>query len=86
MDLSQFEDRISCFMNTYNFPGLSVAIVKDGRPLLVKGFGVKDLKTGKPVTDHTGFCIGSLTKAFTSTVLAAVLSTHKGYAVEFYFT
>ena len=78
MDLSQFKDQISCFMNTYNFPGLSVAIVKDGRPILVKGFGVKDLNTRQPVSDHTGFFIGSLTKAFTSTMLAAVLSSHKG--------
>ena len=77
MELAQLEDHISSFMNTYNFPGLSVAIVKDGRTVVTKGFGVKDLKTREPVTGNTGFCIGSLSKAFTSTLLAGVLSTQK---------
>lgn len=78
MEISHFEDKIPCFVSTYNFPGLSVAVVKDGHPILTKGYGIKDLTTRAPVTESTGFAIGSLTKAFTSTMLAAVMSTYKG--------
>lgn len=45
--------------------GAAVAIVQDGRPLLVKGYGCANLETNEQVTENTHFCIGSCTKSFT---------------------
>jgi CubicO group peptidase (beta-lactamase class C family) len=50
--------------------GLSVAIYKDGRMVLAKGYGKMSLQADRPVTPETRFAIGSVTKQFTC---AAVL-------------
>lgn len=57
-------------MKRWNLPGMAVAIVKDGKVLLAKGYGYADLKTKKPVTEETVFQIASNSKAFTGTSLA----------------
>ena len=50
-------------------PGLQVAVFKDGKPLLVKGFGSADLELDVPVDNASVFRIGSITKQFTAAVL-----------------
>ena len=61
---------ISKGMKDWDIPGLSVVIVKDGKIVLMKGYGVRDLETKKPVDENTLFMIASNTKLFTGTVLA----------------
>jgi len=60
-----------------NIVGLSVSLVKGGETVFSRGYGHVSGE-GKAMrdkaTEHTEFCIGSLTKAFTSTVVASVLS------------
>jgi len=51
-------------------PGVSVAIVKDGRVVLEKGYGVLDVRGGEPVDEHTLYAIASNSKAFTAAALA----------------
>jgi CubicO group peptidase (beta-lactamase class C family) len=48
------------------FPGISVAVVTDGRVTLEQGYGVSDVATGSPVQADTRFDIGSVTKTFTA--------------------
>lgn len=57
-------------MKEWKVPGLAVAIVKDGKILVCKGYGVSELGTDKKVDKNTLFLIGSNTKAFTGTALA----------------
>lgn len=54
----------------WDVPGLSVVIVKDGKVVLLKGYGVRDVTTRTPVDENTLFMIASNTKLFTGTVLA----------------
>jgi CubicO group peptidase (beta-lactamase class C family) len=50
--------------------GAAVAVVKDGQPLLVKGYGYADVEKKKPVTgDATLFRPGSISKLFTWTAV-----------------
>ena len=49
-----------------HIPGMAWAIVQDGRVIHVKGAGVQDLETKRPVTPDTLFRIASMTKAFTA--------------------
>jgi CubicO group peptidase (beta-lactamase class C family) len=50
-------------------PGISLAVVGDGRTLLSRGFGMADLARGIPATADTVYAVGSITKLFTATML-----------------
>jgi CubicO group peptidase (beta-lactamase class C family) len=54
----------------WNMPGAAVCIVKDGKVVLMKGYGVAEWGTRNKVDRATLFGIGSNTKAFTGTLLA----------------
>src|SRR5947207_5148307 len=73
-DLDAYVGRV---MQTFQVPGISVAIVKDGRVLLAKGYGVKTLGKPDPVTPRTRFGIASNTKAFTATALGILVEEGK---------
>ena len=66
------DDFVSAVMTCRDVPGLSIAVVKDGKSW-TKGFGMKDVVKQTPVDASTLFGIGSLTKAFTSALLALAL-------------
>lgn len=57
-------------MHDQSIPGLSVAIVKDGRVLLERGWGMERAKQPRPATGATEYQIASVSKQFTA---AAVL-------------
>jgi CubicO group peptidase (beta-lactamase class C family) len=50
-------------------PGPAVVVVKDGKVLLVKGYGYRDTANKLPTTGKTLFPIASITKSFTVTAL-----------------
>src|SRR5579863_558720 len=52
-------------LKTFDVPGIAVAIVKDGKIVYAKGYGVASLATGKKVDENTLFGIASNSKAFT---------------------
>ena len=54
-------------MKEKHLPGLSLAIVKDGKVMEMKEYGVCDRDSKKKVDENTLFRIGSCTKAFTAT-------------------
>lgn len=57
-------------LKDWNIPGLAIAIVKDGKVVVMKGYGVRDLQTKEPVDENTLFMIASNSKLFTGTALA----------------
>jgi len=57
-------------MEKFEVAGAAVAIVKDGKVVHQKGYGVQSIKTKTPVTENSNFAIASNTKAFTSAALA----------------
>ncbi len=57
-------------------PGASISIVKDGKVVLSKGYGVRSLATGLPMDSDTLFPIQSETKAFTG--LIAIMLRDEG--------
>ncbi len=64
-------------MKTFDAPGIAVAIVKDGKVVVAKGYGVKKLGEAAPVDENTLFGIGSNTKAFTAAALATLVDEGK---------
>lgn len=55
-------------------PGLAVAVVKDGKVVFSKGYGVSDVTSGAAVTPDTLFGIASISKSFAATLLVKLLS------------
>jgi len=64
-------------MKTFEVPGIAVAIVKDGKVVVAKGYGVRKLGDSTPVDEFTMFGIGSNTKAFTTAALATLVDEGK---------
>lgn len=46
------------------YPGLSLAIVREGKIVFAKGYGKRSLESGDPVDPDTMFAVGSVTKQF----------------------
>lgn len=57
-------------MKKWQVPGLAVAIIKDGKTVVQKGYGIRNLETSAPVDEHTLFMIASNSKIFAGTLLA----------------
>ena len=64
-------------MQTFEVPGIAVAIVKDGKIVLTKGYGVKKLGAPDKVDENSLFGIGSNTKAFTTAALSMLVDEKK---------
>src|SRR5579859_6359803 len=68
---------VAASLKTFDVPGMAVTIVKDGKILVAKGYGVRKLGEPTPVDEFTMFGIGSNTKAFTTAALATLVDEHK---------
>ena len=57
-------------MQQWQIPGLAIAIVKDGKVVLMKGYGVREFGKEDKVDENTLFIIASNSKLFTGTSIA----------------
>jgi CubicO group peptidase (beta-lactamase class C family) len=57
-------------MKRSGIPGMAVAVVHDGKVAYIKGFGVRDIRSGAKVDPDTVFQIASLSKPVGATVVA----------------
>jgi CubicO group peptidase (beta-lactamase class C family) len=73
-DLDAYVARV---MKDFEVPGIALAVVKDGRVLLARGYGVRTLTNPAPVDERTLFGIASNTKAFTATALGILVEEGK---------
>ncbi len=64
-------------MTKFNVAGVAVGIVKDGKIIHEKGYGVKSVDTKQPVDKDTDFEIASNSKAFTTTALSILVDEGK---------
>lgn len=60
-------------IRTFDVPGVAVAVVKDGRVVVAKGYGVRKLGDLAPVDARTLFGIASNTKVFTAVALGLLV-------------
>ncbi|MCP3101144.1 serine hydrolase [Myxococcus sp. K15C18031901] len=64
-------------LKTFDVPGVALAVVKDGKVVLAKGYGVRKLGDAAPVTADTLFAIASNSKAFTAAAVAMLVDEGK---------
>ncbi|QMW05580.1 serine hydrolase [Spirosoma foliorum] len=73
----QIDALVQKTLTTFDVPGIAVAVIKDGKVIHSKGYGVRSLKTGEKVDENTLFGIASNSKAFTSAALAILMDEGK---------
>ena len=76
-DLKDFDAYVQKVMSDWKVPGAAIVIVKDGKVVLSKGYGLRDVKNNLPVTEQTLFPIASITKSFTVATLGTLASEGK---------
>ena len=58
------DDVVRAEMRRQNIPGLSLAVLRDGRIVKTEGYGVADIALGTPATPRTVYKIASVSKQF----------------------
>ncbi len=75
--LGDLDAVVAQVMKDWKVPGLALAVVQNGKVILVKGYGWRDVERNLPVTPQTLFAIGSITKSFTVTTLGTLVDEGK---------
>jgi CubicO group peptidase (beta-lactamase class C family) len=73
-DLDRYIEQVR---SDWQFPGVAVAVVEEGKVLYVKGFGVRQKGRAEKVDADTLFEIGSTSKAFTTAALGLLVDEGK---------
>jgi beta-lactamase class C len=73
-DVHRFEAMAQAMVADGRVPGLAMAVVKDGRIISARGYGITDVARPEPVNAHTVFRLASLSKAFAGTVTGLLVS------------
>ena len=73
----QIDELVEKTLTTFNVPGIAVSIVKDGKVIHSKGYGVKSIITKEKVNENTLFGIASNSKAFTTAAIAMLVEEKK---------
>ncbi len=66
----QIDSLVADALVKFKVAGAAVAVVKDGKVIHSKGYGLVDINSKQAVNENTNFQIASNTKAFTTTALA----------------
>ncbi|QCX54245.1 serine hydrolase [Elizabethkingia sp. JS20170427COW] len=74
---AQLDELVQNTMKTFQVPGISVGVVKDGQLIYAKGFGKRSLKTNQSMDENTLVGIASNSKGFTATALAILADEGK---------
>jgi CubicO group peptidase (beta-lactamase class C family) len=64
-------------MQEFDVPGVAIGILKDGKVVATRGYGVRKMGVAAKVDERTLFGIASNTKAFTTTALAMLVEEGK---------
>jgi CubicO group peptidase (beta-lactamase class C family) len=69
----QVDKLVQTALQKFNVAGTGVAIIKNGKVIHMKGYGLSSVITKEKVNKHTRFAIASNSKAFTSMSLAILV-------------
>jgi CubicO group peptidase (beta-lactamase class C family) len=66
-------DSLFGFLNRAPSPGLSIAVVRDGKMIFARGYGLASLEHNVPITPSTVFDLASVSKQFTGMAVAMLV-------------
>lgn len=71
------DDYVKRQMQRYRIPGVSLAVVKDGKIIKAKSYGLASVELNVPATKDSVYQIGSITKVFTATAVMILVNDGK---------
>src|SRR5690349_16354599 len=74
---TKLDEYMQSEMKSQQIPGVSVAVIKDGRIILAKGYGFANVEHQVPVKPETIFQSGSMGKQFTATAVMMLVEEGK---------
>jgi CubicO group peptidase (beta-lactamase class C family) len=75
--LDGFDEFATKALDAFGTPGMSVAVVQDGKVAFVRGYGLRSLGDDASVDARTVFHIASISKTFTATAIAILVDEGK---------
>ncbi|CAN7466686.1 serine hydrolase domain-containing protein [Massilia sp. LjRoot122] len=75
--VEQQVDALFAKWNRTDVPGASVVVIRDGKVVLSKSYGMADLERGVPITSQTVFNVGSVAKQFTAFAIQLLVQDGK---------
>lgn len=75
--VTRFDSYVQQAVRDWHVPGLTVTVVKEGKVLFKKGYGLRELGKSNPVDTQTLFAMASTTKAMTAACLGMLVDEGK---------
>ena len=75
--LADFDQFVLSELKKWNTPGIAITVVKDGKVVLKRGYGLRDVEKKLPMTEFSVQPIASVTKSFTVASLASLVGEGK---------
>jgi CubicO group peptidase (beta-lactamase class C family) len=75
--VKEFDAYVETSRKLYEVPGLAITVVKDGKIIFKKGYGVQELGTSNQVNTQTLYACASTTKAMTATCMGMLVDEGK---------
>ena len=76
-DAAEIDRLAQMALDSFKVPGFSIGVISEGKVLILKGYGVRELGKPAKVDAQTQFAIASNTKAFVGTAMAILASENK---------
>jgi CubicO group peptidase (beta-lactamase class C family) len=76
-ELTEKVDKLFAAWNKADSPGCAIAIIKDGKIIYARGYGMANLEHNVPITKTTVFYIASTSKQFTAAAIALLSQRNK---------
>ena len=73
----EVDDYVKNQLRRLHIPGASVALVRDGRIIKAKGYGLANVEWNVPATNDTVYELGSVTKQFTAAAIMVLVEEGK---------
>src|SRR5438045_4764299 len=77
MTSKEIDNLVENSMKAFDVPGIAVGIIKDGKIIHAKGYGLRSLNTKQKTDENTLFGIASNSKAFTCASLGILVDEGK---------
>ncbi|CAH1793774.1 unnamed protein product [Owenia fusiformis] len=75
--LSRIDSYVQKAMSCRNVPGLSLSVVQNEQPIMVKGYGWANVAQRTQATNKTVFCIASVSKHITAAALGTLMNSNE---------
>lgn len=75
--VARIDSIVNATRTTDRTPGITIAVVRASDTIALKGYGLADVENNVPVSEHSVFRIGSVTKQFTSAAVMKLVEQGK---------